>query len=464
MQSHSDSSRHRQSSDHARRSPQCPGGPLPSRRVAALTRSAWWLWVVLTIGQAGCCESAPAEEPTPTAGEEFHTQLFGEDIHVPPRDRRNVTAASFGLQWIPNGPSQLELLPFGALYIWRNWDKDNRSFRGTFSGVVNDLRYAIGLRTYPNWTLIYTLDNFIAPLGRSEYVEGQRIRETELEWSYAFGGVGLGYRLPVHPFNQDSAVNVFVTYEPGYRWFRATRHTSPQYGIPNDTYEGRLRLRLRIDSLTRNLMELPHEGITMGGDVVHGHRARWNAWGGPPFDSPDFKNERTYVSASAYVLAASGLPFLTSEKHRLISSVHGGIGKDLDRFSAFRLPGRPTGYEWDAVSLPMIHGVAFNELFPRRYAIANVQYRYEALFFFYPYVEAGWGLVERPRFTPEAGVKYVTDSMPTAGGGLVSGAPWRSQIELNYTYNFGIFRDPGGGPPTKGGHGMFIFWSKELGS
>ena len=35
--------------------------------------------------------------------------------------------------------------------------------------------------------------------------------------------------------------------------------TGPQYGVPKDTYEGRLRLRLRIDSLTRNLMELPHK-------------------------------------------------------------------------------------------------------------------------------------------------------------------------------------------------------------
>jgi hypothetical protein len=54
--------------------------------------------------------------------------------------------------------------------------------------------------------------------------------------------------------------------------------------------------------------------------------------------------------------------------------------------------------------------------------------------------------------------------MPTLGVGVVSGAPWRSQIELNYTYNFGIFRDSDGGTPTRGGHGMFLFWSKEFGS
>lgn len=403
-----------------------------------------------------------SDDPTPLAGKEYHTKLLGEDVHVPPRDRRNVTAASFGLQWIPNGPSRLELLPFGAFYVWRNWDEENRRFRGAFSGVVNDLDYSIGLRTLPNWTLVFTLDNFILPFGRAEYVEGQRISGVELEWNYIFGGIGLGYRLPIHPFSQDSAVNVFVTYEPGYRWFQKSTNTSPSYRVPTDTYEGRLHLRLRVDSLTRNIMELPHKGITFGGDVIHGHRAKWNAWGGPPFNTPDFKNEQTYMAMSAYVVAAMGVPWLDSDKHRLVTSFHGGIGKDLDRFSTFRLPGRPTGYEWEAISQPMIHGVAFNELFPRQYAIANIQYRYEALFFLYPYLEATWGIVERPLFTTDSQIKMVTDSMPTVGAGLVSGAPWNSQIELNYTYNFGIYRDPGGPPPTKGGHGMFIFWSREF--
>jgi hypothetical protein len=425
----------------------------------------WILFGLVLCGVPALSGAAPpAEQPTPEAGQEFRTRLFGQDVYVAPRDRRNVTAASFGVQWIPNGPPQLEVLPFGALYLWRNWDNDNRRFRGAFSIAVNDLDYTIGLRTYRNWSLIFTLDNFIIPLGRSEYVEGQRIRQSEIEWSFIFGGIGLNYRLPVRPFSQDSAVNVSLTYEPGYRWFKGTNETSPQYTVPKDTYEGRIRLRLRVDAMTRNLMELPHQGITLGGDLVHGHRATWSQWGGPPFDTPDFRKEQTYVTATAYGLLATGVPFVDSEKHRLITSLHAGIGKDQDRFSAFRLPGRPTGYEWEAVSLPMIRGVAFNELFPRRYAIANLQYRYEALFFLFPYLEATWGLVERPRFTADGAIRMSTDSMPTLGAGLVSGAPWRSQVELNYTYNFGIFRDPGGAPPTRGGHGMFIFWSKELGN
>lgn len=427
-----------------------------------------FLTVVLTPGLSDADPSeedpTPVEQPTPLAGQDYRTKLFGEVIHVDHRDRRSVTAASFGLQWIPEGPPQLEILPFGALYVWRNWDDNNRRFRGTFSGAVNDLDYSIGLRSFPNWTVIFSLDNFIAPIGRSEHVEGRRILETEIEWSYIFGGVGLGYRLPIHPFKQDSAVNIFLTYEPGYRWFKGTGHTSPQYGVPSDTYEGRIHLRIRTDAMKRNLMELPHEGVTVGGDVFYGHRAKWVAWGGPPFDTPNFKRERTYIAVSGYLLAATGLPFVNSDKHRLVGSLHGGIGEDLDRFSTFRLPGRPTGYEWDAVALPMIHGVAFNELFPRHYAIANVQYRYEALFFLYPYIEAGWAFVDQARFASQGTIKQVTDSMPTVGVGIVSGAPWRSQIELNYTYNFGILRDSDNGTSSRGGHGMFLFWSKELGA
>jgi hypothetical protein len=83
-------------------------------------------------------------------------------------------------------------------------------------------------------------------------------------------------------------------------------------------------------------------------------------------------------------------------------------------------------------------------------------------FFVYPYLRATYGLVERPRFGPNGSIRTQMDSLPALDGGLVSGAPWRSQVELNYSYNFGIFRDPGGGPPTLGGHGFFLLWSKEL--
>jgi len=92
----------------------------------------------------------------------------------------------------------------------------------------------------------------------------------------------------------------------------------------------------------------------VGGDVIYGHRAWWDAWGGASFATPDFKKERTYLSTTAYALTASGLPGIDSDKHRLITSLHGGIGAHLDRFSAFRLPGRPTRFEREALSLPTL--------------------------------------------------------------------------------------------------------------
>src|SRR5689334_20955107 len=88
-------------------------------RPSVLISAVWFALAILVPGlgkaESTASEPTPVEEPTPLAGREFHTKLFGEEIHVHQRDRRSVTAASFGLQWIPDGPSQLEVLPFGAL-------------------------------------------------------------------------------------------------------------------------------------------------------------------------------------------------------------------------------------------------------------------------------------------------------------------------------------------------------------
>jgi hypothetical protein len=51
-----------------------------------------------------------------------------------------------------------------------------------------------------------TFENVIIPFGRYEYVEGQAIKDVELEWNYIFAGFGLGYRTSLSPGYQD---NVF---------------------------------------------------------------------------------------------------------------------------------------------------------------------------------------------------------------------------------------------------------------
>jgi len=402
------------------------------------------------------------EQPTPLAGEKFRTEVLGERVEVPPRDRKTVTAASFGVQYLPDGPSFYQVLPFGAFYVWRHSEDYTKRFRGSFALAVNDLAYNVGVRSLPGLELRFTFNNMIIPLGRSEYVEGQIIRDVEVEWNYVFAGFGLAYRRLLSTGQQDNAFELSLTYEPGYFWFNGTDDASPGFVVPNDTYEGRIHLRLRNDALVRNLMELPHRGYAFGGDVLYGHRATWRPWGGAVFDPPNVNRERDYLRGSVYAVVAGGIPFVHNERHRLIASLYGGIGQHLDRFSAFRLPGRPTGYEWEALALPLLPSVAFNELFPSRYVMMHLVYRYEALFFFYPYIRGSWGLVEQPRFQPDGTIHNRMDSMPAISAGVISAAPWRSQIELNYSYNFGIYSDRGGGPPMAGRHGFFVFWSKEF--
>ena len=58
-----------------------------------LWRSGWPLAILLFFMIGLFSLSAFAEEEkTPEAGKEFRTTLFGEEIYVPPRDRRSVTA------------------------------------------------------------------------------------------------------------------------------------------------------------------------------------------------------------------------------------------------------------------------------------------------------------------------------------------------------------------------------------
>lgn len=397
---------------------------------------------------------------TPLAGQPYHTEILGREIHIPSRDRRQVTALNFGVTWIPDGPSRLEILPLGALFVWRNWEEDNRRFRGTFSGAVNDILYQHGLTSNGPWFAAMTFENVIIPFGRSEYVEGQRIQQADLEWNHVFAGFGVGYRTSLSPWHQDNAFEFTLTYEPGYRWFDRSAKTSDTFTVPRDTYEGRVHARLRVDKFERNLLELLHQGWAVGGDALYGHRANWRAWGNGGFPTPDSQDERTFMMASLYAAMAGKVPMVSNERHRLVATVYGGIGKDLDRFSTFRLPGRPTGYEWEALSRPLIPGLAFNELFPRKYGIANLTYRYEALFFLFPYIRGTWAAVERARFQRDGSIRNEVDMLPAVGGGVVSGAPWGSQIEINYSYNFGIFRDRDG--PEMGGHSVLLFWSKLL--
>src|SRR2546427_7359236 len=323
-------------------------------RACVASRASFNIWLSACIASSFLfLPAAYGEEPgTPPGGEAIHAGFFWLPIDFPERDRRHVTAVNFCVQWIPNGPIQLQVLPFGAIFVWQNWD--TQRFRGVFSGVVNDVQYNIGPRSWDGWEAVFTFNNFIAPFGRSEYVEGQRIQDVEIQWNYVYAGFGIGYRKLLPPGHQDNALELSLTYEPGYHWFQRTKHTAPGFILPSDTYEGRVHFHVRADSLDRNVMELPHRGYSFGGDAVYGHRAHWQNWGGVVFDAPDFRSERNYLAASAYAVAAGGGPFVNRERHRLIWSAYGGLWEGLGCFFGFSFSGGRVRYERGSASIPIV--------------------------------------------------------------------------------------------------------------
>ncbi len=400
---------------------------------------------------------------TPHAGEDYTTTLFGTPVEVSSRDRNSVSAINLGLYWIPDGPEEQELLPFGALFLWRNWKDGKERFRGVFSGIYNEVRYNTTPSLLKGAEAVFTFDNITIPFDRSEYVEGIRIAKEELEWYQVKFGMGLGYRIPLAPWHQDNALEVALTYEPGILLFRRGDEADPAFVVPKDTYEGRIHFRLRVDALERNLLELPHRGFAGGLDSLYGHRDKWEDWGGPLFgiQRGGSYSYRDWFATSIYGIAVSGLPFIQNERHRLITSVYSGIGKDLDRFSAFRLSGGSNNGDWETLSRPILPGAAFDEFFTKKYGILNFEYRYEALAFLYLHLKGTLAWVDRPRFKDDDTVINRTEPMHSITASVTSGFLWDSQIEIGYTHNFGILRERDG-RSEYGGEALLFSWTKEF--
>lgn len=406
--------------------------------------------------------SAALADRTPRAGEQFNTILWGESVTAPARDRNSVTALNLGTMWVADGPKDYKLLPFGALYLWRNRDSGRERLRAVVAGLYNEVRYHYRPAGLDATELIWTLDSMTIPMARQEFVEGQRIDGEELEWHRVHLGFGVGWRAPLSPGHQDNAFEAALSYEPGLLLFAEGSDTSAAFREPQDTYEGRLHLRLRADALERNIMELPHAGWAVGADSWYGHRARWQDWGGGPvFGNQAGASHRDWLALRFHLLAAFGLPVAESEHHRLLTSLYGGSGHNLDRFSAFRLGGEPGGGEAEALSRPAVSGALFDEFSSRSYLIANLEYRYELLFFCYLHLRGQLAWIDRARFNDDGTARWQMDSLPSLGAAVTCGAPWNSQLELSYSYNFGLLRETNNGSKY-GGQAVTLSWSKEF--
>ncbi|HEU5181211.1 MAG TPA: hypothetical protein VFW45_10475 [Candidatus Polarisedimenticolia bacterium] len=404
-------------------------------------------------------QSLAQEYRTPRAGEPYTGTVFGHQVEVPARDRTKATALDLGVVWIPDGPDKKEINPFAAFFLWRNRNEGRQRFRATLVGIYDDIRFDFQPSHGP-FEMLATFENLTPPFDRSEYVEGIRISSEELRWYQAYLGLGAGFRIPLSPGNQENALEVALSYEPGYLAFDEGDETDPGFIVPQDTYEGRIHLRFRADALERNFIELPHAGYATGIDAFHARRAHWEDWG-PTSGPADGSSGQEWNAIRVYAVAAMPVPFAHSERHRLVTSVYGGKTRDVDRFSAFHLGGGPLTADWEALSRPVLPAVALEEITSEAYGILNLEYRYELLFFSYLRVRGTLAQVDRVRFDDAGGTVHRVEPMNALTLGITTGFLWHSQLELGYGYNFGVLRQREG--RTEAGDGaILLHWSKSF--
>ncbi|MBI4587094.1 MAG: hypothetical protein HY717_24040 [Planctomycetes bacterium] len=389
---------------------------------------------------------------TPLSGAGFKTTVFGREIEVPPRDRRSVSAWDLGLTAAAPGLKESEALPFGSLFLWRHPD-DRLLFRAVIVGFYDEIFFAKSAPSTGPFEGVLTLENFTIPSANAEYIDGRRLDEEELYWGRVRPGIGFGYRKQMWPGEQDNMLALTLTGEPSFSYFEKAHDTAGNYVEPQDTFEPRLHLQARWDAMLRNLLELPHLGVEAGGDYVYGFRVNWDDWGANRSEKAE--DGRDYQSFTGYLLGAAAVPFLGSDRHRLIGSVHGSITKDGDRFSNPRIGGGPTGggEEFGSTYRPVIPGAGIDEFFPSHYTVGVGEYRWEPIFFTYLSARASVAYLDRLR-RQGGGVREKEGVLSSIGARITTGFLFHTRLQIDYNYNFGVIRQG-----EYGGHEMVAHFS-----
>lgn len=275
-------------------------------------------------------------------------------------------------------------------------------------------------------------------MAQGDYVDGRRIDEEELIWGQVYPGLGFGYREDLEePGHNDNMLAVSLLAEPGYLYFDDAHDTASDFVVPQDTFEGRGHFQVRLDALERNLLELPHTGIATGSDFVYGHRADWEDWGRGRRESAE--TGRDFVFFKGYMIGAGGVPFVDSDRHRLLGSIHGGTGDSLDRFSGLRVGGGPSGDEYEALARPVLPGALIDELTTNHYVVATGEYRWEATFFTYLSLRTSVSYVDRDRALGTE-VSSREELLYSIGPRITTGFLFDTRLQLDYNYSTGVIR------------------------
>jgi hypothetical protein len=379
----------------------------------------------------------------PLAGEGFTTQFLGEEVIVPSMDRRSISAWVAGVAVNFPAPSSRKIEPVAALYFWRRPD-DTKVFYGDVAILYNSLFFAKNFEESKNFEWVLTFENFTVPFASNEIIDGRNDEDQELIWGYVRPGLGFGYRTNIAPFQVDNMFAVDFTVEPGYLFF-ADSNTGAGFRDPQNSFELRTKLQVRLDAMTRNTLSLATKGFVAGADVLYGHRFGWKRWG---IDGQNPASEgRDYASFAGYTSIAGGLPFL-SQRHRLIGSLQAGFGHQIDRFNhtpTSRLAGNinPTAEEYHTAYLPIVPGAAMSEFYPKRYAIAYGEYRYATTFFSFAHAYAGAAYLNAKRQF-SSGIGRSETVMPFIGARFTTGFFGDTRLVLDAAHNFGVKRKNNG--------------------
>lgn len=412
-------------------------------------RSTALLWILLAAcagppqepGDADRIRDVATEpERTLRAGEGYRGRALGMEFEGAPRDRRDVAAWDVGIASAPRA-EDASALPYGSLYFWQRPD-DDLLFRGLVAGVVNDVLLATSPPGFGDAELVFTLDTFTWPGETGELIDGEIDDDEKLVWGHVRPGLGFGFRRQVGPA-QDNLFAADLIGEVGALYFGRGDSTGVDFTVPGSTLELRAKAQLRLDLLERNLLELPHDGFAAGADLVYGHRAEWDDWGSTTGGLVDAGRTRDYTVATAYLFGVTGIPFVQSEKHRLLGSLHAGIGDGVDRFSAPRVGGGPDprGEEFGSVARPILPGAALGEFFPEHYVVGYAGYRIQPTWFAFVDAGATVAWLERLRRQSGSGPRPQDDVLTAVGIRLSTGFLARTRIQVLYAYNFDVIRD-----------------------
>ena len=383
---------------------------------------------------------------TPLAGEERRTVFHGYPVEIPALNRGHMTSLTVGGSILL--PKQGDSLGIPFLALWLRRVEDSYRTRDVISVLVNELECD---RRFGNFELVGHFENTTIPFAQTELVHNHEVKPSSHAWGDLLGSLGPGLRFPVAPFEVDNDLRIQLLGRAGYFYAGRTDETGANLALPPDTLLYGAKLRLRYDTMRRNLLELPHRGFATGFDLDYLARDRWREIGVPGHPN----DNRDYAQVSGYLVGAGGIPGL-SERDRVVLSLYGGTTLDDrgDRYNAFRINGGPFPSEADDLPRPHYTGVIFDDILATDYATASLGYRRELTFFLYLSLVGSYLWAERATALDSGQVVFKKTSALSSTVSLDSAFFWNSELYLAYAWDSGVIR---GG---KSGSGVLLTWNK----